>query len=117
MNQYLTEVNEEDFSELLKSEPAILVDFHAPWCGPCKAFTPVLEKLAVEYRDTVKLIKVNVDENPDLASLLRIRSMPTLVFFNHGKISGANVGLLSQGEVRQFIEQQLNAVNDAATTI
>ena len=85
--------------EVLKSEKPVLVDFYADWCGPCNAMSPVIEELAKELEGKVKVGKINVDENPDIAVEYNVMSIPTLIVFKNGKEEKRLVGLRNKEEL------------------
>lgn len=85
--------------EVLKSEKPVLVDFYADWCGPCNAMAPVIEELAKELGGKVKVGKINVDENPDIAVEYNVMSIPTLIIFKNGKEEKRLVGLRNKEEL------------------
>ena len=85
--------------EVLKSEKPVLVDFYADWCGPCNAMAPVIEELAKELEGKVKVGKINVDENPDIAVEYNVMSIPTLIVFKNGKEEKRLVGLRDKEEL------------------
>ena len=95
-----------DVIETSRSVP-VLVDFWAPWCGPCKAIAPTLEELSKEWAGKVKILKVNVDESPDLAQEFGIRSIPTLLLFKSGKVEQQLVGAMSKSALKSKIETSL----------
>ena len=100
----LQEVTDSSFEdEVRKSTTPVIVDFWAPWCGPCKAVAPVLEQLAKEYAGKVKITKLNVDENPQTASRFSIRSIPTMMFFKNGKVINTLVGALPKTEIEKHL--------------
>ncbi len=102
------EVNDSNFkSEVTDSEMPVLVDFWAPWCGPCKMIAPVLEELANEYDGRVKIVKLNVDDSPDTASKFGIRSIPTLIMFKNGKVFEQTVGAQSKDNLKQLVDKSL----------
>lgn len=86
-------------------EVPVIVDFWAPWCGPCKQLTPLLEKLVAEAKGAVRLVKVNVDENQEIARQLRIQSIPTVYAFRNGQPVDGFMGAVPESQLRQFIEQ------------
>ncbi len=93
--------NTESFKPaVLSSDRPVLVDFYADWCGPCRSQLPVVEALAAELGDRASIGKVNVDENPELASLFRVSSIPTLLLFREGRLSKRYVGLTGAAELR-----------------
>jgi thioredoxin 1 len=102
---HLTDTNFDD--EVLKSEKPVLVDFWAPWCGPCKAIGPVVEELAAAYRDRVKVAKINIDENPKTATVYGVMSIPTLVLFKGGSIMEKLVGLVPKNRLEDLIKKGL----------
>jgi thioredoxin 1 len=94
------------FNEMLtSSEVPVLVDFHATWCGPCKMMAPVLEKLASEIHGTAKIIKVDVDKNPEASAKYQVRSVPTLILFKAGKPVWRESGTVPASKLKQVIEQ------------
>lgn len=98
-------VNGESFEqEVLSNERLVLVDFWAPWCGPCKMLAPLFEELNNEIND-VEFVKLNVDENPQQAARYRVASIPTLLAFKNGSIVGQLVGFRPKEEIRAFIEK------------
>lgn len=90
-------------TEVLLSDTPVAVDFHAQWCGPCKMLAPVLEKFATTYEGKIKVVKVDVDEEPELAGRFGIRGVPTMMFFKGGKVVDQVVGFLPPPELsRKF---------------
>ena len=83
-------------AEVLKSSEPVLVDFFAEWCGPCKAMAPALEQVAAELAGKVKIVKIDVDENPKTTDAYRIQSMPTLILFKDGEIAARHTGAMVQ---------------------
>lgn len=98
----LTKQNFEE--EVLNSKIPVVVDFWATWCGPCKMLAPVLEQIAEEYKDKIKVCKVNVDEEQELAMQFQIMSIPTLIFFKDGKKVNTSVGFVSKSELDEMIK-------------
>jgi thioredoxin 1 len=90
-------------ADVLQSAEPVVVDFWAEWCGPCKMIGPSLEELAGEYAGKVKIVKLNVDENPGVAGKLGIRSIPTLMLFKDGKVASQKVGAAPKGELAKWI--------------
>jgi thioredoxin 1 len=104
----LIHLNENNFDEeILKSEKPALVDFWAPWCGPCKMIGPIIEGLAEEYRGRVKVTKLNVDDNPNKAAAYGIKSIPTLILFKDGKVLDTLVGMVSKDRLIEFVNKGL----------
>ena len=116
---HVQEVTDATFqSEVLSSQQPVMVDFWAPWCGPCRSVAPVVEQLAAEMQGRVKIVKVNVDSNPTVAQTYRIQSIPNLVFFHGGKRVGDLLGAQPRAAILQKlqqIEKQANAQGSAAT--
>jgi putative thioredoxin len=94
----------EDVLQASKQQP-VLVDFWAPWCGPCKQLTPLIEKVVTEARGKVKLVKVNIDENPSVAGQLRVQSIPAVFAFVNGRPVDAFMGSVPESQLRQFIDR------------
>jgi len=90
-------------SDVLHAAEPVVVDFWAEWCGPCKMIGPSLEELAKDYAGKVKIVKLNVDENPAVAGKLGIRSIPTLMLFKGGKLAAQKVGAAPKGELAKWI--------------
>ncbi len=104
----VNEIKDQDFeSEVLKASLPVVVDFWAPWCGPCRQIGPVLDKLSDEYKDKVKFCKLNVDESHDVASRYHVMSIPTLIFFKKGELAHQSVGALPEKALRSKLEELL----------
>jgi thioredoxin 1 len=96
-------------TEVVESQVPTLVDFWAPWCGPCKALSPILEEIAAEFKGRVKVVKVNTDDNPDVAMRHNIRSIPTVILYNAGQVRETIVGALPKRNFVDMVQKHLEA--------
>ncbi len=102
------ELSDSNFEEkVIKSSEPVLVDLWAPWCGPCRMLSPIIEKLGDDYHGKVKVFKLNTDDNPNTAIQYRVQAIPTLLFFKSGKIVEQLVGVQPEKEIRQRLESIL----------
>ena len=101
-------VTDDEFDSVIdNSELPVVVDFWAEWCGPCKQMSPHLEAVSEEMSDKVKVAKINVDENPMVASKYGVRGMPTLMVFKDGKVAATHLGAMSKQAIADWIKQSV----------
>jgi len=104
----IVHTNDSDFeADVLKSDKPALVDFWAEWCGPCKMIAPLLDEAANEYADKMSVVKLNVDESPNVAQKFGIRSIPTLILFKDGAVQAQKLGAMSKSQLTEFLETNL----------
>ncbi|WP_339319021.1 thioredoxin [Paenibacillus sp. FSL R10-2734] len=99
----IVNVSDQTFSNEVEGQGTVVVDFWAPWCGPCKMIAPILDELSTELGDSVKIAKLNVDENPETASRFGVMSIPTLIFFKDGQPVDKVVGLNSKESLKNIV--------------
>lgn len=110
------QVTDQEFeSKVLRSELPTIVDFWAPWCGPCRMVAPTLDKLAKEYSGKLLITKVNTDENPEWAGRYGVQGIPTMLFISGGKVVHRQVGALPEPLLRDVVSQFLEVVEQAKT--
>lgn len=108
-NNKIINLNNDNFNEeVLESDIPVLVDFWAAWCGPCRMIAPILEQLADEYDEKVKIAKVNVDEQTELASQYGVMSIPTLFLFKDGEVVKQTIGVRPKGELESMLDEVLS---------
>ena len=108
MAENMEDVSDATFeSAVLKSETPVLIDFWATWCAPCKAIAPTLEELAKDYEGKVKIVKMNVDDNPSTPGKYGVRGIPTLILFKGGEIVDQLVGAIPKNQIQALVEKGL----------
>ena len=101
----LINITDEEFEDsILKNSGICLVDFWAEWCGPCKQISPILEEIAAEENNAITIAKINIDENPRIATDYGIRSIPTMLLFSNGELKDTKVGVLPKQELNDWIK-------------
>jgi thioredoxin 1 len=106
MAEGVLEIEDSNFeAEVLQSEKPVLVDFWAPWCGPCRAIAPVVEELAGTFGDKIKFAKCNVDDNPATPGKFGIKSIPTLILFDGGEIVDKVIGIVAKSKLEEMLNK------------
>lgn len=101
-------VSDESFeSDVLKAPGPVLVDFWAPWCGPCKQIAPILDEVAKEKQGVITIAKINIDDNPNTPGKYGVRGIPTLMLFQNGNVQGTKVGAINKAKLLEFIDEHL----------
>jgi len=104
----VVETTDDNFhKEVLDSDIPVLVDFWAPWCGPCKMLAPTLEEISRENNGKIKIVKINIDENQEMAAKFGIRSIPTMIIFNKGELKNQIVGSLPKEQIEKIILEEI----------
>lgn len=108
MSENIQHVTDENWdTEVLSSEKPVLVDYWAEWCGPCKMVAPILEEIATEYADRLKVCKIDIDENTKTPNRYGVRGIPTLMLFREGQIEATKVGALSKSQLAGFLDSNM----------
>ena len=107
-NPHIVHTTDANFAQdVLKSDKPVLLDFWAEWCGPCKMIAPILDEIAGESQDRVKIAKLNIDENPQTPHKYGIRGIPTLILFKNGTVEAQKVGAVSKSQLSAFLDSNL----------
>jgi len=108
MSEHIVHVTDDTFTdEVLEADIPVLIDYWAEWCGPCKTIAPILNEIAREYVGSLKIAKLNIDENPGTPPKYGIRGIPTLMLFKGGQVEATKVGALSKSQLTAFIDSNL----------
>ncbi len=108
MNDKIVHTNDENFeADVLNSDKAVLLDFWAEWCGPCKMIAPLLDEAADQYEDKLKVAKIKIDESPNTPAKYQIRSIPTLMLFKDGSVLAQKLGAMPKKDLTEFLETNL----------
>ena len=108
MAEHIVHISDESFEEeVLQSERPVLIDYWAEWCGPCQMIAPVLDEIATEYSDRLKVVKLNIDDNPQTPPKYGIRGIPTLMVFKNGQVEATKVGAVSKAQLTAFLDDSL----------
>ncbi len=103
-SELIVEISDASFeSEVIKSEKPVLVDFWAPWCGPCKVLAPVVDEISTDFANKLKVGKINVDDNPETSVKFGIRSIPTLIVFKNGEVVEQLVGAVPKSDIEKAL--------------
>ena len=106
MSENITHVTDSNFDqEVLGAEGPVLVDYWAEWCGPCKMIAPIIEDLASEYGEKIKVTKMDIDTNTQTPQQYSIRGIPTLMIFRDGKVQATKVGAMTKGQLKAFVDE------------
>ena len=110
MSNKIVHISDASFAdEVLNADGPVLIDYWAEWCGPCKMIAPILDELAEEYGDRLKIAKLNIDENPETPPKYGIRGIPTLMLFKNGAVEATKVGAVSKSQLAEFIDSNVES--------